>query len=129
LPWRPPGYSRPDSMDQPLYKICSAAALEQARGAGRFEGSADDLRDGFIHLSAGPQVTGTLAAHFARRDDLVLIAVDGGRLGQGLRWEPSRGGDLFPHLYGPLDLGHVVWVEPLTLQDDGRHRLPDGVVS
>ncbi len=129
LPWRPPSYSHPDSMDQPLYKICSAAALEQARGAGRFEGSADDLRDGFIHLSAGPQVTATLAAHFAGRDDLVLMAVDGGRLGQGLRWEPSRVGDLFPHLYGALDLGHVVWVKPLMLQDDGRHRLPDGVVS
>lgn len=114
-------------MGEPVYKICAAAALEQARRTGRFEGSPDDLRDGFIHLSAGPQLAGTLAIHFGGQDDLVLLAVDAEKLGERLRWEPSRGGDLFPHLYGPLDLDHVLWVEALPLQEDGRHRLPAGV--
>ena len=116
-------------MGEPLYKICAAAALDEARGAGHFAGSADDLRDGFIHLSAGRQVSGTLATHFVGRNDLVILAVDAERLGQRLRWEPSRGGDLFPHLYGPLDLAHVLWVEALTLGENGRHRLPAGVAN
>jgi uncharacterized protein (DUF952 family) len=68
-----------------------------------------------------------LATHFVGQTDLVLLAVDPDRLGERLRWEPSRGGELFPHLYGPLDLGHVISVEPLVLQEDGTHRLPDGV--
>jgi uncharacterized protein (DUF952 family) len=114
-------------MSEPVYKICDEAALQGARSKGRFEGSPDDLRDGFIHLSAGAQVAGTLATHFAGRDDLLLLAVDTERLGDRLRWEPSRGGDLFPHLYGPLDLAHVLFIEALPLQDDGRHRLPAGV--
>jgi uncharacterized protein (DUF952 family) len=110
-----------------IYKICSSAALQEARGRGRFEGSADDARDGFIHLSAGRQVAGTLAKYFAGQPDLMLLAVDPGRLGERLRWEPSRGGKLFPHLYGPLYLDHVISVEPLLLQEDGRHRLPTGI--
>ena len=114
-------------MTEPVYKICSAAALQEARGRGRFEGSADDARDGFIHLSAGQQVAGTLAKYFPGQRDLVLLAVDPGRLGERLCWEESRGGDLFPHLYGPLDLDHVISVEALVLQEDGTHRLPEGV--
>ena len=114
-------------MTEPVYKICSAAALQEARGRGRFEGSADDARDGFIHLSAGHQVAGTLAKYFAGQRDLVLLAVDPGRLGERLRWEESRGGELFPHLYGPLDLDHVISVEALVLQEDDTHRLPQGV--
>ena len=101
--------------------------LQEARERGRFEGSADDAGDGFIHLSAGHQVAGTLAKYFAGQRDLVLLAVDPGRLGERLRWEESRGGELFPHLYGPLDLDHVLSVEALVLQDDGTHRLPKGV--
>jgi uncharacterized protein (DUF952 family) len=115
-------------MSEPVYKICARAALEQARRAGRFEGSADDARDGFIHLSAGAQIAGTLGAHFAGQEDLVLMAVDAARLGNRLKWEPSRGGALFPHLYGTLELEHVLWVEALPLAADGRHRLPAGVV-
>jgi len=115
-------------MGEPVYKICTAAALEQARGAGRFDGSADDLRDGFIHLSRGDQVEGTLARHFAGQDDLVLLAFDAEALGRGLRWEVSRGGDLFPHLYAPLDLAHVLWIEALPLQQDGSHRVPGRVL-
>ena len=101
--------------------------LQEARARGRFEGSADDARDGFIHLSAGHQVPGTLERYFAGQRDLVLLAVDPDRLGEGLRWEPSRGGELFPHLYGPLDLDHVISVEALVLQEDGSHRLPEGI--
>jgi uncharacterized protein (DUF952 family) len=113
-------------MTEPVYKICSAAALQQARKRGRYDGSADDRRDGFIHLSARRQVAGTLAKFFAGQGDLVLLALNPDRLGAKLRWEPSRGGELFPHLYGPLDLDHVISVEPLRLQEDGSHRLPVG---
>jgi len=114
-------------MTEPVYKICPAAALQEARERGRFEGSADDTRDGFIHLSAGHQVAGTLAKYFAGQRDLVLLAADPDRLGESLRWEGSRGGELFPHLYGPLDLDHVISVVALPLLDDGTHRLPTGV--
>ncbi len=114
-------------MSDLVYKICSTAMLQEARGRGRFHGSADDIRDGFIHLSAGHQVAGTLAKYFAGQSDLVLLAVDPERLGERLRWEISRGGELFPHLYGPLGLDHVVSVEELALQEDGTHRLPEGV--
>ena len=115
-------------MGQPVYKICPEAALQERR-CGRFEGSADDARDGFIHLSAASQVAGTLAKYFAGQRGLVLLAVDPERLGERLRLETSRGGELFPHLYGPLELEHVISVEPLTLQEDGSHRLPTGVAS
>jgi uncharacterized protein (DUF952 family) len=114
-------------MAEPVYKICSRAALQEARKSGRFDGSADDARDGFIHLSAASQVSGTLAKYFAGQRGLVLLAVDPERLGQQLRWERSRGGELFPHLYGPLDLAHVISVEALELQGDGSHRLPEGI--
>jgi uncharacterized protein (DUF952 family) len=114
-------------MGDPVYKICSRVALQEARERGRFEGSADDHRDGFIHLSAASQVAGTLAKYFAGQRDLVLLAVDPDRLGGQLRWETSRGGEPFPHLYGPLDLAHVISVEALTLQEDGSHRLPKGI--
>ena len=114
-------------MSEPVYKICSGAAMLEARGRGRFEGSADDVRDGFIHLSARRQVAGTLIKYFAGQRDLVLLAVDPDRLGASLRWEPSRGGELFPHLYGPLNLDHVISVEALPLEEDGSHRLPAGV--
>jgi uncharacterized protein (DUF952 family) len=107
-----------------VYKICPEAALQKARRCGRFDGSADDRRDGFVHLSTGSQVAGTLAKYFAGQRDLVLLAVDPERLGERLLWEKSRGGELFPHRYGPLDLEHVISVRPLTLQDDGSHRLP-----
>jgi len=116
-------------MGEPVYKICTAAALDEARGAGRFEGSSDDFRDGFIHLSRRDQLAGTLAKHFAGQQDLILLAVDAEVLGEGLRWEVSRGGELFPHLYGPLDLAHVLWFEALPLGDDGRHSLPAGVAA
>ena len=116
-------------MAEPVYKICPEAALREARKSGRFDGSADDARDGFIHLSAGSQVAGTLAKDFAGQRNLVLLAIDPEGLGERLRWETSRGGELFPHLYGRLDLAHVISVEPLALQEDGSHRLPEGIAS
>ena len=116
-------------MGDPVYKICSSAMLQEARERGRFEGSADDARDGFIHLSAGHQVAGTLAKYFAGQRDLLLLAIDPDSLGEALRWEKSRGGELFPHLYAPLDLHHVLSIEELTLQEDGTHRLPESVAA
>jgi uncharacterized protein (DUF952 family) len=111
-------------MTEPVYKIMSEADFAAATREGYFRGSADDLRDGFIHLSAAHQLTGTLATHFAGQEGLVLLAVDAERLGDALRWEPSRNGMTFPHLYAPLDLGAVLWSAPLPLDADGRHSLP-----
>jgi len=116
-------------MPQPVYKILADAALEAAKSEGQFMGSADDLRDGFIHLSAGHQVEGTLAKHYAGQEDLLLVTLDPERLGAGLKWEESRGGDLFPHLYGPLALDAIVSVDRLELDDDSRHILPEGVAA
>jgi uncharacterized protein (DUF952 family) len=114
-------------MGEPVYKIMTEAAFEEAMLAGRFEGSRDDRRDGFIHLSAAHQVEATLATHFTGQDDLVLLAFDSAKLGESLRWEISRGGAPFPHLYAPLDLAHVLSVESLPLGDDGRHIPPEGI--
>ena len=116
-------------MADPVYKILTKAALEEAEREGQFAGSPDDLRDGFIHLSAAHQLEGTLAKHFAGKDGLVLVAVDAARLGPHLKWEASRGGTLFPHLYAALDLSAVLWCEQLTLGEDGLHRLPEGVAA
>ena len=116
-------------MAEPVYKVLTEAAFEEAERKGRFTGSADDSRDGFIHLSAAHQLDGTLAAHFAREAGLVLLAVDTSRLGPALKWERSRGGALFPHLYAPLDLAAVLWTKRLTLGEDERHILPEGVLA
>jgi uncharacterized protein (DUF952 family) len=115
-------------MDGTIYKVLSRVDLAEARAEGHSDGSAADIHDGFIHVSAGDQLEGTLAKHFAGRDDLVLLAVEIERLGERLQWEPSRGGALFPHLYGPLRLDMLLWEEPLQLGGDGRHRLPRRVL-
>ena len=114
-------------MAKRVYKILADAAYDAAKSEGRFMGTADDLRDGFIHLSSGSQVAGTLAEHFAGQQDLLLLTIDAERLGDGLKWEPSRGGNLFPHLYGPLLLDTILAVEPLPLDDDNVHILPKGL--
>ena len=116
-------------MADPVYKILTEAAFREAGLKGHFAGSADDLRDGFIHLSAAHQLEGTLAKHFAGEEGLVLVALDPARLGRDLKWERSRGGDLFPHLYAPLDLSGVLWTERLSLGEDGVHRLPKGIAA
>lgn len=110
-----------------VYKIMSEADFEAAMREGCFRGSADDLSDGFIHLSAAHQVADTLASHFSVQADLVLLALDAGRLGSELKWEPSRGGALFPHLYAPLDLAALLWAEPLPLDAERRHVLPEAM--
>ena len=107
-----------------LYKILPAPLWREAESGGRFAGSAVDLRDGFIHFSTAAQVAETAAKHFAGQSDLLLLSVDAGALGAALKWEPSRGGALFPHLYGELDLKAVRKVEPLPLGPDGRHVFP-----
>jgi uncharacterized protein (DUF952 family) len=96
-----------------IYKILPRAEWEAAMAAGRFEGSAIDLRDGFIHFSAGDQWPETLRLHFAGQRDLVLVAVEADQLGDALKWEPSRGGARFPHLYDVLPTDLAVSVIPL----------------
>lgn len=107
-----------------LYKICPAALWRAAESAGVFRGSEVDLRDGFIHFSTAEQAAETAAKHFAGQRDLVLLRVDGAALGDRLKWEPSRGGALFPHLYGDLDPAAVTKVDSLPLGPQGRHRFP-----
>lgn len=86
-----------------------------------------DEADGYVHLSTGTQVAGTADRHFADRDALWLLAVETDRLGDELRWEVSRGGDRFPHLYGRLAARHVVWSRPLRRGTDGRFRFPEEI--
>ena len=97
---------------QLIYKVCSQTEWAAAVAAGSYAGSADDARDGFIHFSTAAQLPGTAAKYFAGRTDLVVLEVDADLLGRDLRFEPSRGGDLFPHLYGALPLNAVVSSKP-----------------
>jgi uncharacterized protein (DUF952 family) len=108
-----------------LYKICPEALWREAERAGVFTGAPVDARDGFIHLSTAAQVRETADKHFAGQDGLLLIAVEADALGPHLRYEPSRGGQLFPHVYGPLPLAAVRWARPLPLGPDGRHVFPE----
>jgi uncharacterized protein (DUF952 family) len=108
-----------------LYKICSAAAWQEAQRTGALRGTADDLRDGFIHLSTAGQVAGTLAKHFAGQRDLMLLAVAEDAVRPLLRWEPARGGALFPHLYGVLPVGAVQAAHAIAPGPDGQYRLPE----
>jgi uncharacterized protein (DUF952 family) len=107
-----------------IYKICDAAAWQAAERAGEFAGAPVDRADGYIHFSAADQVEETAEKHFAGQRNLVLVAVDAGILGAALKWEPSRGGALFPHLRGILPLRAVRWTKPLPLGPDGRHGFP-----
>ena len=107
-----------------IYKICPRDLWRQAERDGVFRGAPVDHADGYIHFSSAGQVAETAAKHFAEATDLILIAVEAAALGSALRWEPSRGGALFPHLYGELALDRVQWAEPLPLGPDGRHRFP-----
>ena len=108
-----------------IYKICEAAAWRAAERDGEYRGSAVDRRDGFIHFSTAAQLAETAAKHFAGEQDLILVAVESGGLGAALKWEPSRGGALFPHLYGALPLAAVRWARPLPDPVDGRRVFPE----
>lgn len=99
-------------MSAPIYKLMPRAEWEAARAEGVYRGSADDLRDGFIHFSAADQVAETARKHFAGVPDLLILAVDPEKLGAALKWEPSRRGALFPHLYADLPLEAVITAEP-----------------
>jgi uncharacterized protein (DUF952 family) len=107
-----------------IYKICPAAIWRAALSTGVFVGSEVDRRDGYIHFSTAAQVAETAVRHFSGENDLVLVAVDSERLGAALKWEPARSGELFPHLYAPLDLTAAGAVEPLPLGADGQHQFP-----
>lgn len=108
-----------------IYKICEQSSWHAAEQAGLYHGSDVDSRDGFIHFSTAAQVVETAARHFANRIDLMLVAVDGDALGAALKWERSRGGDLFPHLYAALPLSAVHWVRPLPDEVNGRRAPPE----
>ena len=107
-----------------IYKICPRLQWRDAEREGVFRGAPVDLADGYIHFSTLEQLAETAAKHFAGQHDLMLIAVDPEALGTALRWEPSRGGDLFPHLYAELRLHAVRWAKALPLGPDGHHLFP-----
>ncbi len=108
-----------------IYKICEQALWREAESDGLFLGTEADERDGFIHFSTAAQLAETAAKHFAKKSHLVLVAVDAEMLGLSLIWEHSRGGDLFPHLYGALPLAAVRWARPLPDEVDGRRVIPE----
>src|SRR3954454_2086770 len=111
-------------MHATVFKIATRTEWQAAERAGIFRGTPLDVADGFIHFSTVAQVEETAAKHFAGLDGLVLVAIDIGKLHSPLKWEVSRGGALFPHLYGPLELAAVRWVAPLPLDPGGRHVFP-----
>jgi uncharacterized protein (DUF952 family) len=111
-------------LDRIVYKIMSAAELTRMRRDGVFAGSPVDIADGYIHLSSGSQLAETLARHFSGVDGLMLAAVDLAQLGDTVRWEPARGGQLFPHIHGQLPVSAVVAAAPLERNADGTVRLP-----
>ena len=107
-----------------IYKIVPSSLWREAERAGVFRGAPVDLADGYIHFSTATQAEETAAKHFAGQNDLLLVSLEAETFGARLKWEPSRGGALFPHLYDALDLAAVTKVEPLPLGADGRHRFP-----
>lgn len=111
-------------MSELIYKICTDELWSEAMRRGALDGAPIDLADGFIHFSTANQVKETAARHFSNLDGLVLAAIVAERLGDSLRFEPARGGELFPHLYGALSMAAVHWVVPLPLGPDGVHIFP-----
>jgi uncharacterized protein (DUF952 family) len=108
-----------------IYKILGRAAWDAAVETGRFDGAAVDLADGYVHFSTAAQAQETAARHFRGQAGLVVVVFDADDLGAALRWEPSRGGQLFPHLYGPLDPALAKGVTPAPLGLDGVPQLGD----
>jgi len=109
------------------YKICERALWDDWQRAGMLQGAPVDLLDGFIHLSTAAQVRETAALYFAGMTDLMLVAIDSNEVADKLKWERSRGGDLFPHHYGPLPLTAVIWAKPLALDAERRHVFPESL--
>jgi len=108
-----------------IFKIVPRSLWQEAEEQGVFKGAPVDLADGFIHFSTGDQVRETAARHFAGQTGLLLAAFDCDTFGDALKWEPSRGGDLFPHLYAELDPASAIWVKDLPLASDGTHAFPE----
>jgi len=109
-----------------IYKITFVPVWTAACRKGLFEGSPDDRRDGYIHFSTAEQVQVTAEKYYRGREDLLLVAFEEKEL-PALKWEPSRGGELFPHLYAPLPTARAVWAKPLALGDDGIPGIPEGL--
>ena len=112
-------------MNPIIYKIATRELWREAEEKGVFDGAPIDHADGYIHFSTAEQAQETAAKHFRGQDDLLLIAIDADQLGEKLVYEPSRGGQLFPHLYVPLRLSAVRWVKPLPINEDGSHTFPE----
>jgi len=110
-----------------IFHICREGEWRAAQARGEYAGSSQDAADGFIHLSTAEQVQESAAKHRAGQSGLVLLTVDADALGETLRWEPARGGALFPHLYGVLPVSAVLHVDKLPLGTDGRHVFPPGL--
>jgi uncharacterized protein (DUF952 family) len=110
-----------------IFKILTAAQWAELEGAGETAGAPVDRADGFVHFSTAAQVAATAAKHFAGQSGLMLLAVEADQLGSALKWEPSRGGALFPHLYAPLRLADLAWAKPLPLGPGPAHEFPGGV--
>ena len=108
-------------MSDRIYKIVSKSAWAEAEKAGVFKGAEIDLADGYIHFSSADQVVETASKHFAGRENLVLVAVISEHLGEQLKWEKSRNDELFPHLYGELEMSAIDSVNTLPLKPDGTH--------
>lgn len=111
-------------MSDMIYHMCPADVWAAAVAAGRYDGTGDDRRDGFIHFSTAAQLRESARRHRAGQTGLVLVTVDPARLGDRLRWEPARGGALFPHLYGGLFPHEAAEISPLPLGMDGEHVFP-----
>ncbi|GAA0868551.1 DUF952 domain-containing protein [Brevundimonas basaltis] len=116
-------------MSDPIYKLADRAEWAEARAAGAYNGSAVDRADGYIHMSTTAQLAETARRHYAGREGLVLVALDPAAMGDALRWEASRGGDLFPHLYGPLPMTAVRVERTLAVRDDGAMIFDDGATG
>ncbi|SFA98475.1 Uncharacterized conserved protein, DUF952 family [Rhizobium sp. NFR07] len=112
-------------MTDTVYKIVPEALWREAKQKGVFDGAEIDHRDGYIHFSTADQARETAKLHFAGLTGLLLVAVNTPVLGEALKFEPSRGGDLFPHLYGTLPLSAVLWEMPLLIGVDGQHAFPE----
>ena len=110
-----------------IYHICRRDEWYAAQETGSYDGSSQDIEDGFIHFSTAAQVRTSAAKHRWGQTDLVLLTVDPEVLASTLKWEPSRGGQLFPHLYGSLKVSGVLRADPIDLSDDGNHIFPEHV--
>ena len=112
-----------------IFKICHDAEWRDAQRVGRYDGSAKDRADGFLHFSAQTQIQGTLEKWYATATDLLVVAVHTVSLGAARKWEPSRDGALFPHLYGPLPLSAVAWAAPIARDTAGHFVLPAAITD